>query len=91
MAKACRGYRLRRDGGFDEVLQARSDDSFPLQFGALLPFSKPHCYGDKLHYQIPLAGDRSAFARSRRRAINVSSRFLFSQPGMQWMNYVRPA
>ncbi len=63
----------------------------PLGVGNLLPFAKAHNYGDKLHYEMPMAGDKTAFARSRRKSISVSSRVLFSQPGMQWMNYLRPA
>jgi hypothetical protein len=63
----------------------------PLGTGNVLPFAKVHNYGDKLHYQIPMAGDKTAFARSRSRNIQVSSRVLFSQPGMQWRNYIRPA
>jgi hypothetical protein len=62
----------------------------PIGVGNVLPFAKAHNYGDKLHYEMPMAGDRTAFARSRRKEINVSSRVLFSQPGMQWANYVRP-
>jgi hypothetical protein len=29
----------------------------PLGVGNALPFSKPNNYGDKLHYQMPMAGD----------------------------------
>jgi hypothetical protein len=61
----------------------------PLGIGNVLPFAKAHNYGDKLHYEMPMAGDKTAFARSRRREISVSSRSAFSQPGIQWMNYVR--
>lgn len=59
----------------------------PLGVGNLLPFAKAHNYGDKLHYQMPMAGDRTAYARSSRKEISVSSRHAFSQPGIQWMNY----
>lgn len=62
----------------------------PLGIGNVLPFAKAHNYGDKLHYEMPMAGDRSPFARHRRTRIEVSSRALFSKPGMQWANYVRP-
>lgn len=61
----------------------------PTGVGNLLPFAKAHNYGDKLHYQMPMAGDRSAFSRSHHKQINVSSRSAFSQPGIQWRNYVR--
>jgi hypothetical protein len=50
----------------------------PLGVGNLLPFSKPHCYGDKLHYETPMAGDRSIFARHHRKLIHPSSRSLFN-------------
>lgn len=46
----------------------------PLGVGNLLPFAKAHNYGDKLHYEIPMAGDRGVFARHRRKLIRVSAR-----------------
>jgi hypothetical protein len=49
----------------------------PLGRGNLLPFAKAHNYGDLLHYEMPMAGDRTPYARSRRRAISVSSRSFF--------------
>ena len=49
----------------------------PLGVGNLLPFSKPHCYGDKLHYETPMAGDRSIFARHHRKLLHPSSRSFF--------------
>lgn len=61
----------------------------PLGRGNLLPFAKAHNYGDKLHYEMPHAGDRTAFARSRRKEFHPSSRPIFNQPGIQWANYVR--
>jgi hypothetical protein len=61
----------------------------PIGVGNLLPFSKAHNYGDKLHYEMPMAGDRTAYARHRRKEIHVSSRVLFSQPGIQWASYMR--
>jgi hypothetical protein len=61
----------------------------PLGVGNLLPFAKAHNYGDKLHYEMPMAGDKTAFARSLRRNIQVSSRPIFNQPGIQWANYAR--
>jgi hypothetical protein len=51
----------------------------PIGVGNLIPFVKPHSSGDRLHYEIPHAGDRSIFARHRRRLIRVSSRNLFSK------------
>jgi hypothetical protein len=56
-ARECRAFRLRPDGGFDELLQPRSDDSFPLQCGNLLPFARHKNLGEKLHYETPMAGD----------------------------------
>lgn len=61
----------------------------PLGVGNVLPFSKAHNYGDKLHYQVPMAGDRTS--RFDRRMIQVSSRPKFSQPGVQWRGYLRSA
>lgn len=46
----------------------------PIGVGNVLPFAKAHNYGDKLHYEIPHAGDRGCFARHRRRMIRVSAR-----------------
>ena len=46
----------------------------PLGIGNLLPFAKQRTSGDKLHYATPMAGDRTAFARSRRHRIHVSGR-----------------
>jgi hypothetical protein len=46
----------------------------PLGVGNVVPFAKAHNYGDKLHYEIPMAGDRGAFARHRRKLIRVSAR-----------------
>lgn len=42
--------------------------------GNLLPFARLHNYGDRLHYQTPMAGDRTTFARHRRHLIYVSGR-----------------
>ena len=44
----------------------------------LTHFLKTNCYGDKLPYEIPHAGDRSIFARHHRSLIRVSSRNLFN-------------
>lgn len=86
-AKAARDAAIRaaevRVGFFDG----------PLGVGNLLPFAKPRSDGAKLHYEIPMAGDRSLLHRHglyhRRdeygvmqvlgREISVSSRSLFSQ------------
>lgn len=60
----------------------------------LIPFGRvlnPMLAPQKLHYEIPMAGDRSIFARHRRPAITVSGRAVFSQPGVQWANYARLA
>lgn len=46
----------------------------PLGVGNLLPFAKENNYGDKLHYEIPHAGDRGLFARHHRKLIRVSAR-----------------
>ena len=51
----------------------------PLGVGNLLPFARLHNYGEKLHYEVPRAGDRSCFARHHRRPIHASSRNLFSK------------
>ena len=51
----------------------------PLGVGNLLPFSKPRCYGDKLHYETAMAGDGNWIdGYTPRRRIYVSSRSLFS-------------
>lgn len=50
----------------------------PLGIGNILPFARLHNYGDKLHYETPMAGDRGCFARHRPRNLRVSSRNLFS-------------
>jgi len=59
----------------------------PLGIGNVLPFAKPNSTGDKLHYEIPMAGDRSIFRRHYRKLLHPSSRGIFSRPGMQWANY----
>jgi hypothetical protein len=51
----------------------------PIGVGNVLPFARLHNYGDKLHYEMPMAGDRTCFARHRPRNIRVSSRSLFSK------------
>jgi hypothetical protein len=47
--------------------------------GNVLPFAKPNNYGDKLHYEVPMAGDRTTFARHRRHLLHPSSRNLFAR------------
>jgi len=59
----------------------------PLGRGNVLPFAKPRSSGDKLHYEMPMAGDRTAWLRSRRSPVSLSGRVSFSQPGIQWQNY----
>jgi hypothetical protein len=51
----------------------------PLGIGNLIPFARLHPHGDKLHYEVPMAGDRGCFARHRPRNLRVSSRSLFSR------------
>jgi hypothetical protein len=46
----------------------------PTGVGNVLPFSKPHSYGDKLHYEMPMAGDGTVFARHRPMRIKASAR-----------------
>lgn len=50
----------------------------PLGRGNILPFARLHNHGDKLHYEVPMAGDRSVYARHRRKLIHPSSRSLFN-------------
>jgi|GEM_PF-6578026 len=50
--------------------------------GNLIPFGRlrnPLLTPDKLHYEIPMAGDRTCRARHRRRRIRVSCRSKFSK------------
>lgn len=62
---------------FTEALKPLFDG--PLGVGNLLPFSKPRCYGDKLHYETAMAGDGNWIdGYTPRRQIHVSSRSLFS-------------
>jgi hypothetical protein len=61
----------------------------PIGIGNVLPFAKAHNYGDKLHYEMPMAGDKTAFARSRRKELHPSSRAIFNQPGIQWASYLK--
>jgi hypothetical protein len=63
----------------------------PMSAKNVLAFLKTRTDGSPLHYEIPHAGDRTPYARSRRRLITISSRVLFSQSGMQWQNYARLA
>ncbi len=100
------GLRARTDGGFDEIfLQQVAITGAGLWDGLIgvgnvLPFSKLKNYGDLLHYEMPMAGDKTALARSGWRRCDerkqlatgerkVSTRGIFSQPGMQWANYAK--
>ena len=68
-----------------------------LGVGNLLPFARLHNYGDKLHYWAGPQGlrfhglyqrrDENGVMQLHSHEIEVSSRLLFSQPGMQWKNY----
>ena len=60
----------------------------PMSAKNILVFLKTRTDGELLHYEMPHAGDRSIFARHHRPTISVSSRPAFSQPGVQWANYV---
>lgn len=65
----------------------------PVGVGNILPFAKPHNYGDKLHYDMPMAGDKGMrrhglFSRANEETgipelhthqIHVSGRNLFAQ------------
>jgi hypothetical protein len=46
----------------------------PLGIGNVLPFSRPTDPLHHSHYEIPMAGDRTCFARHRRKKIRVSAR-----------------
>jgi hypothetical protein len=70
-----------------QLLPAQEISAWPgtsdgsLGIGNLIPFGRsqnPLLAPQKLHYEIPHAGERTCFARHRRRAIHVSSRSLFS-------------
>jgi hypothetical protein len=59
----------------------------PIGVGNALPFAKAHNYGDKLHYEMPMAGDGTPLKRHnlyrrddqlKSRTIHVSSRNLFA-------------
>ena len=65
--------------GADTCDDALAKESIGLN--ALIPFGRvlnPMIAPQKLHYEIPHAGDRTCFARHRRHSIRVSSRSLFS-------------
>lgn len=49
----------------------------PATAKTILAFIKTSNNGDKLHYEIPMAGDRSLLARHTRPLIHVSGRNLF--------------
>jgi hypothetical protein len=46
---------------------------------AILHFTKTRTTGDKLHYEMPMAGHKTPYQRSLRRLIHVSHRSLFSK------------
>jgi hypothetical protein len=50
---------------------------FHLSANNVLAFMRTDTSGDKLHYEIPMAGDKSALARSRRTLLHPSSRSYF--------------
>ena len=50
----------------------------PIGVGMLVPFVKPRSSGDKLHYEMPMAGHKTAYQRSLRRLIHVSHRNVFA-------------
>jgi len=50
-----------------------------LGVGNLLPFAKFRSSGDKLHYEMPMAGHKTPYQRSLRRLIHVSHRSYFSK------------
>ena len=68
-AKTAREIREETRGFFDG----------PIGIGMLVPFVKPRSSGDKLHYEMPMAGHRTPYQRSLRRLIHVSHRSLFSK------------
>jgi hypothetical protein len=55
-------------GIYEPILAVRTSAN------TILRFIKTHCQGDKLHYEIPHAGDRSTRARHHRRRIRPSHR-----------------
>jgi hypothetical protein len=65
-----------------EELEDNSSVSESIGIGNLVPFGVVHhrmIAPKPLHYEVPMAGDRTVFARHRRRRILVSSRNLFSR------------
>jgi hypothetical protein len=50
---------------------------FRVSARTILAFVKTRTDGDKLHYEIPMAGDRTPYLRSQRRLIHVSGRSVF--------------
>lgn len=72
-AKAARDAMTRRIEAETEKLFFYYDG--PLGRGNVLPFSRatnPMLAPQKLHYEMPMAGDRSIFARHRRSLIKAS-------------------
>jgi hypothetical protein len=60
------------------VKEAKRIWDSPASAKTILMFIKTHQDGAKLHYEIPMAGDRSIFARHRRKLLHPSSRSLFN-------------
>jgi len=46
----------------------------PMSAKSVLHFLKTRTDGEKLHYEIPMAGDRSVYVRARRRLLHPSRR-----------------
>ena len=60
------------------IEQIRAWVDGPIGVGMLVPFVKPRSSGDKLHYEMPMAGHKTAYQRSLRRLIHVSHRNVFA-------------
>lgn len=59
--------------------ELRKADSGPhVSAKSILLFIRTHCTGEKLHYEIPRAGDRSIRARHHRAVVPVSGRSIFN-------------
>lgn len=61
------------------IEQIRAWIDGPIGVGMLVPFVKPRSSGDKLHYEMPMAGHKTPYQRSLRRLIHVSHRSYFSK------------
>jgi hypothetical protein len=96
-AKACdaiKQAKAERDSIRKKIQRVVLFDG-PTGVGNLLPFSKPHSYGDKLHYSTPMAGDvgmrryglyvrrdEHGVPQLQSREIRVSSRSLFTHQAL---------